>query len=85
MTHARFRIVTVCAAMCLTGCRQTRCEDLIAEPVAGSYRAGGSLGKERLLRVSLDASEQEVVLTFTTLDGSRIRAKYRVSKKSLVP
>jgi hypothetical protein len=58
---------------------------LIAAPIAGSYRAGGSLGKERLHRVSLDASEQEVVLTFTTPDGSRIRAKYRVSKKSLVP
>ena len=84
MTRAQFQILALSAAGCLTGCRQTRCEDLIAEPIAGSYRAGGSLGKERLLKVSLEASEQELVLNFTTSDGSRIRAKYRISKKSLM-
>jgi hypothetical protein len=68
----------------LPSCRQTRCEDLVAEPIVGSYRGGGSLGEQRLLKVSLDASEKEVVLSYTTRDGSRIHAKYRVLKKTKV-
>ncbi len=63
-------------------CRQTRCEDLEAVPVSGSYKGGGSLGEERLLRVALDTSGKKVVLTYAMMDGSRIRATYRIKKKS---
>ena len=65
----------------LSGCRKTRCEDLAAVPVAGVYTGGGSLGQERMLRVSLLASGDQVALSYTTMDGSQIRAIYRVLKK----
>ncbi|MDB4987849.1 MAG: hypothetical protein JWN04_3027 [Myxococcaceae bacterium] len=66
----------------VAGCRATRCEDLQAEPNAGDYRGGGSLGEERLLDVSLKATSKQVVLTYTGRDGSRIHAIYRITKKS---
>jgi hypothetical protein len=70
------------ALLAAQGCRGPRCEDLTPEPLAGSYRGGGSLGPERLLDVTVEATEQRVQLTYTTLDGSKLRATYRVSKKS---
>jgi hypothetical protein len=69
-----------------SACKKTsRCEDLLPEPNAGSYRGGGSLGEERLLDVSLEADLKEVVLSYTTRDGSKIRAKYKVTKKTRKP
>jgi hypothetical protein len=70
--------------LALLGCGETRCEDLTPEPLVGFYRAGLTLGKERMLRASIDVLEKEVHLNFTTPDGSRIRAKYRVTKKRKV-
>lgn len=64
------------------GCKRSRCEDIEAVPVAGVYKGGGSLGEERLLRVGVDTRGKKVVLTYAMMDGSRIRATYRVSKKS---
>jgi hypothetical protein len=73
-------------AACLvfwSGCKQTRCEDLEPVPVAGIYQGGGSLGDERMLRVGLDSSSgKKVILTWTNMDGSQIRATYRIAKKS---
>lgn len=72
----------VCALLVLcAGCRATRCEDLVPEPIAGKYLGGGSLGEERLLRVSLEASPDQIVLNFSRGDGTRIRAKYRIKSK----
>jgi hypothetical protein len=62
-------------------CGPTPCEELIVEPLVGSYRSGGTLGEQNLLKVSLQASSKQVVLSFTTKDGSRVRALYRVTKK----
>jgi len=68
------------------GCkRTTRCEDLLPEPNAGSYRGGGTLGADRILDLSLEANLKEVVLSYTTRDGSKIRATYRVTKKTKKP
>ena len=78
----RTLVLVVLAMLACAGCRRTRCEDLVAAPLAGKYRGGGSLGPDRLLNVALVASTKEVVLTYTALDGSRIRAKYRVTKRS---
>ncbi|HEX5655651.1 MAG TPA: hypothetical protein VFX59_00580 [Polyangiales bacterium] len=64
------------------GCKQSRCEDIQAAPVAGLYKGGGSLGEDRLLRVAVDTSGKKVVLTYAMMDGSRIRATYRIGKKS---
>jgi hypothetical protein len=69
----------------LTGCRQTDCDKLERAPIAGTYKGGGALGEERLLRVGLAASSQQVVLTWTMMDGSRIRATYRVAKQRNEP
>lgn len=69
------------AVVLLGGCRKSRCEDLTPVPMAGVYTGGGSLGKERMLRVSLLASGNQVALSYTTMDGSQIRAIYRVLKK----
>ena len=67
-------------------CKKTsRCEDLLPEPNTGSYRGGGSLGDERLLDVSLEANLDEVVLSYTSRDGSKIRAKYKILKKTKKP
>ncbi|MET0340815.1 MAG: hypothetical protein ABW252_07420 [Polyangiales bacterium] len=63
------------------GCRETRCEDLEPVPVSGDYRGGGSLGGERLLNVSLTAKGKDVELRYTSREGSKIRAKYKVTKK----
>lgn len=74
-------LVCLLALMALgMGCR-TKCEDLVAESLPGSYRGGGSLGDERLLNVAVDADAKQVALTFTTKDGARVRALYRVDKK----
>lgn len=69
----------------LAACKQTDCTKLERMAVAGTYKGGGSLGEERLLRVGLAASSQQVVLTWTMLDGSRIRATYRVAKQRREP
>ena len=58
---------------------------MLPEPNAGSYRGGGSLGDERLLDLSLEANLKEVVLSYTSRDGSKIRAKYKVTKKTRRP
>jgi hypothetical protein len=63
------------------GCTETRCEELKRVTVNGVYQGGGSLGEERLLRVGVTASSDQVLLTWTMKDGSRIRASYRVAKK----
>ena len=68
-------------ALLLAGCRETKCEDLEPVPVAGEYRGGGSLGADRLLNVGLIAKGTDVELRFTASDGSKIRAKYKVTKK----
>lgn len=68
----------------LTGCAETRCEELTPEPLVGFYRAGLTLGEKRMHRASIDVLEKEVHLNFTMPDGSRIRAKYRVTKKRKV-
>jgi hypothetical protein len=54
---------------------------MVPEPVAGSYHGGGSLGEERMLRVTLASSTKQVELSYTNMDGSQIKATYRVSKK----
>jgi len=72
------------AVLSTAACRQTRCEDLRAEPIEGAYRGGGSLGEERMRKVSFEATSQQVVLTYSAQDGSRIRALYRVLEKSKV-
>ena len=69
----------------VAACKQTDCEKLERVPVAGVYKGGGSLGDERLLRVALDASGKQVVVTWTMMDGSRIRASYRVAKQRKEP
>ncbi len=69
-------------ALNTAACRKTRCEDLQAAPIAGKYRGGGSLGEERLLNVALEATSKHVVLTYTAMDGSHIRAKYKVVERS---
>jgi len=81
----------VCAALAASlllasSCKPTtRCEDLLPEPNAGSYRGGGTLGDERILDLSVTANLKEVVLSYTTRDGSRIRATYKVTKKTRRP
>jgi hypothetical protein len=81
----------VCAALLVsltlsTGCKkQSRCEDLLPEPNAGDYRGGGTLGEDRVFDVRLGANLKEVTLSFTTQDGSRINAKYKVVKKTKKP
>jgi hypothetical protein len=68
------------------GCKPTtRCEDLLPEPNSGNYRGGGTLGEDRLLDVSVAANLKEVVLSYTTRDGSKIRATYKVTKKTRKP
>ena len=74
-------VIALLALGC-AGCRATRCDEFVAEPNPGDYRGGGSLGEDRMLDVSLKASSKQVVLTYTSRDGSRIRAFYRISKKS---
>ena len=69
----------------LVGCSKTPCEQLEAAPIAGTYKGGGTLGSERMLRVGLKAEAQHVVLTYTSMDGARIRAKYRVAKRLKKP
>ncbi|MEY4508962.1 MAG: hypothetical protein RLZZ450_1084 [Pseudomonadota bacterium] len=83
----RWQLCLLVAPLALaTGCKKTsRCEDLLPEPNAGSYRGGGSLGEDRLLDVSLEANLKEVVLSYTSRDGSKIRAKYKVTKKTRKP
>ena len=68
-------------AVLLAGCRETKCEDLEPVPVAGDYLGGGSLGPDRLLKVGLTAKGKDVELRFTARDGSKIRAKYKVTRK----
>jgi hypothetical protein len=63
----------------------TRCEDLLPEPNSGNYHGGGTLGEERILNLSVAANTREVVLSFTTRDGSKVRATYRVTKKTRRP
>jgi hypothetical protein len=72
----------IAALLLSAGCKRSRCEDIQAAPVAGIYKGGGSLGDERLVRLAVDTSGKKVVLTYAMMDGSRIRATYRVSKKS---
>ncbi len=79
---ARLTCVLALATLAFSGCRATRCDEFVAEPNAGDYRGGGSLGEDRMLDVSLKATSKQVVLTYTSRDGSRIRAFYRVAKKS---
>lgn len=80
------RLVFVVALVALAcGCRKPRCEDLEPAEVGGIYKGGGTLGEERLLRVSVNAAPKQVVLTYTAMDGSRIRALYRVTKKKRLP
>ena len=83
MTRQRWVVYAsaLCVATLAGGCRKSRCEDLRPVPIAGVYAGGGSLGEERLLRVSLLASGTQVALTYTTMDGSQIRAVYRALKK----
>jgi len=69
----------------LTACKQTDCAKLERVAIAGAYKGGGALGEERLLRVRLTATSQQVVLTWTMMDGSRIRATYRVAKQRKEP
>lgn len=78
---ALVRALPLLALSALGGCRETRCEDLEPVPVAGTYRGGGSLGDERLLKVTLTAAGDDVELRYTTRDGATIRAKYKVTKK----
>lgn len=82
MSRAPYLALLLSALPCLLGCPQTRCEELTAVPMEGRYRGGGSLGEERLLKVAIEAAEDEVVLDYTALDGSQIRARYRITKKS---
>lgn len=82
MTRAPWLALLLAALSCLLGCPQTRCEELTAVPMEGSYRGGGSLGEQRLLKVAIEAAENEVVLSYTAMDGSQIRARYRITKKS---
>jgi hypothetical protein len=83
----RWQLCLLVAPLALAAaCKKTsRCEDLLPEPNAGSYRGGGSLGEDRLLDVSLEANLKEVVLSYTSRDGSKIRAKYKVTKKTRKP
>jgi hypothetical protein len=74
----------IAALLLSAGCKKSRCEDIQAAPIAGVYKGGGSLGEDRLLRVAVDTRGEKVVLTYAMMDGSRIRATYRVSKKSKV-
>jgi hypothetical protein len=80
----RILLALVLAAL-LSGCRKPRCEDLETAEVGGLYKGGGTLGDERLLRVSVNAAPKQVVLTYTAMDGSRIRAQYQVTKKKKLP
>jgi hypothetical protein len=78
-------VVTLLLLLASAGCKQSKCEDLEPVPVSGLYKGGGSLGEERLLRVGIDTTGKKVVLTYAMMDGSRIRATYRVAKKSKKP
>jgi hypothetical protein len=82
MSPLRALLLLAFAAACAPGCGRTPCDELVPVPIVGSYRGSGTLGQEHLLKVSLEASEQQVVLSYTTRDGSRIRAQYRVLNKS---
>lgn len=73
-------VVTTLLAL-LGGCGRTPCEELEAAPISGTYKGGGTLGGERMLRVAIAANQKQVVLTYTAMDGSRIRATYRVAKR----
>jgi len=86
MRRRLFGIVGLCALALSVGCRaKTRCEDLSPQAIAGKYRGGGSLGDDRMFDVSVEATDKQVTLTYTGKDGSRIRAFYRVAKKSTKP
>jgi hypothetical protein len=86
MTRPWLAVIATCTLASAAGCRaKTRCEDLVREPIAGKYRGGGALGEERMFDVSLEATAQQVALTYTSADGSRIRALYRITKKSKKP
>jgi hypothetical protein len=78
MARLRASCLFAVAMACAPGCGRTPCEELVPAPIVGSYTGSGTLGDERLLKVSLEASERQVVLSYTTKDGSRIRALYRV-------
>jgi len=78
----RAQLVAACiVSLALASCR-TKCEDLVPESLPGSYRGGASLGDERLLNLALEVEAKRVMVTFTTKDGHRVRAHYRVDKKS---
>lgn len=77
----RGALVAAAVLMLVGGCWRTPCEELEAAPLAGTYKGGGTLGGERMLRVAVEATPKQVVLTYTAMDGSRIRAKYRVAKR----
>jgi hypothetical protein len=80
------RVALLVALAALTvGCRMPRCEDLQPAPIEGKYRGGGTLGEERLLRVVVEASAKQVSFSYTTMDGSRVRAKYTITKKRKEP
>lgn len=79
------RVALALAVLALVvGCRRTSCEELTPVPNAGRYVGGGSLGSERLRGVAVEASATQVTLTFTSPDGARIKALYRVLKKRRV-
>lgn len=75
------KLLWIAALALLAGCKQTDCAKLERVAIPGAYKGGGSLGDERLLRVGLDAKDEKVVLTWTMMDGSRIRASYRVARR----
>lgn len=76
------RQLLLLGALCLlAACNKTDCTKLERVAIPGAYKGGGSLGEERLLRVGLDAKDDKVVLTWTMMDGSRIRASYRVARR----
>jgi len=75
-------LAAIAGALLAAGCGPTRCEDYTPVAIGGTYKGGGSLGGERLLNVSLEAGAKQVTLTYTDLDGARVKATYRVLKKS---
>lgn len=78
-------IFLVLLSIATTGCRRTNCDELEPVAIEGSYRGGGELGEDAIGAVQLETMKNQVRLTYTARDGSRIRATYRVTKKQRLP
>lgn len=73
-------VVVSCAllAMYAGACSSERCDDLTANPIDGTYRGEASSPSLAVRDVRVDASSEQLTLTYSRADGRSFRAVYRV-------